>query len=212
MRCFPKMRFKGLAPSWPARNDTLEPRFLVDLIGGAISAQGFGIPEALWRRTPGKALPVPVAKAPAPWAYRSGSIGVVLSPPSRGSRCRGSAAQRERAVVTCSACWITTRSWPCATPSPTAWCSLKTAKVRLAPRPRGRSPSPGLPGPPAAAAWERRGCRASPQRALTARGRSPRESGPPPPLSGLGPTTHLGRPRCAVPPGAVVAPKTRGII
>uniref|UniRef100_H9KWN1 Chromosome 3 open reading frame 38 n=1 Tax=Callithrix jacchus TaxID=9483 RepID=H9KWN1_CALJA len=50
------------------------------------------------------------------------------APPSRGSTCRDSALQRWRAAVNYLAYWTTTRSWPCATPSPTAWCSLRAAK------------------------------------------------------------------------------------
>lgn len=125
-------------------------------------------------------------------------------PPSRGSRCRGSAAQRERAVVTCSACWRPTRSWPCATPSPAAWCSLKTAKVRRDPHPSGRSPS-------RARGSRRRG------RGGGARPR-PRPSGPrrtepagvwaPAAAPRLGPARSLGRPRRAIPPREAVTLKT----
>uniref|UniRef100_A0A9L0KF75 Uncharacterized protein n=1 Tax=Equus asinus TaxID=9793 RepID=A0A9L0KF75_EQUAS len=65
---------------------------------------------------------------------RPAGVGATLlassSPAAWGSRCLGSATRRWRAVVTCSASWTTTRSRPCATPSPTAWCSLTTAKEK----------------------------------------------------------------------------------
>lgn len=55
-----------------------------------------------------------------PLGPKGATLLALSSPPTWGSRCRGSATQRERAVVTCSAYWITMISWPYATPSQTA--------------------------------------------------------------------------------------------
>lgn len=164
---------------------------------------GTGISDTVPARATEKTLPVSVARAPARPRAERATLAASPSALFSGARCLGSATSRRRAAGTCSACLTMTRSWPCATPSPTAWCSLWTAKVGAPAggslRRRGRAGPEtllGCPGPELAGTPLRprlRGSPASGARGVRSRGAGASHGGAAPRVRGRPGTVQVTR-------------------
>lgn len=119
-RVLPKVRFVG-PRSIPAiaEREVGALGFLIDHIGGHFRPSVWNTRGALatnsWKGTSGARC-----LGAGPLGLKERQYRRCPLPPTSGSRCRGSATQRERAVVPCSPYWMTMISWPYATPSQTA--------------------------------------------------------------------------------------------